>query len=129
VIYNHMNYGSSPTGWANGYFVGDVFVNFGTTGVVLISTFIGYIIKKGNLLLVRQRINISFIVALMSIVSFCIIIPGNAFFAFSVQFFLVVFIASNLINKYLYFCQGKFVIKTMRVKMKKTANSKHLILK
>jgi hypothetical protein len=129
VIYNHMNYGSSPTGWANGYFVGDVFVNFGTAGVVLISTFIGYIIKQGNLLIVRRRINISFIVALMSIVSFSIIIPGNAFFAFSVQFFLVVFIASNLINKHLYFCQGKFVIKTMRVKMKKTANSKHLILK
>lgn len=112
VIYRFMEYGGSGTGWANGYFVGDAFINFGYAGVIFVSAFIGYIVRLGNTLIANERVNISFIVAMMSVVSFCMILPGNAFFAFSVLFFLVIFAVSRITNQIVILRSGKVILKT-----------------
>ena len=114
VIYQFMSYGTSASGWANGLYVGDLFVNFGMIGVAVISCFIGYIIRLGNSFVYQARYNLSFLLGLMAIVMFSLILPGNSFFAFSTFFYLLLFLASNFINRFVRIRKSQIVLKVKR---------------
>jgi hypothetical protein len=114
VIYQFMSYGTSATGWANGLYVGDLFVNFGMIGVAVISCFIGYIIRLGNSFVYQARYNLSFLLGLMAIVMFSLNLPGNSFFGFSTFFYLLLFLASNFINRFVRIRKSQIVLKVKR---------------
>jgi len=114
VIYQFMSYGTSSTGWANGLYVGDLFVNFGVTGVVVISFFIGYLIRLGNKFIYEARYNLWFLLGLMAILMFCLNLPGNSFFGFSTFFYILLFLVSNFINRYIRIRKSKIVFKITR---------------
>ena len=101
LIYDHMSYGDSATGWANGLFIGDAYVNFGVSGVIAVSVFIGLLLRIGNNMSREvNKVNVFFVSALLGIISLCFVVPGNAFFAFSVQFFVMLFLVSFFLYKY-----------------------------
>lgn len=114
VIYQFMSYGTSATGWANGLYVGDLFVNFGMIGVAVISCFIGFIIRLGNSFVYQARYNLSFLLGLMAIVMFSLNLPGNSFFAFSTFFYLLLFLASNFINRFVRIRNSQIVLNVKR---------------
>jgi hypothetical protein len=111
LIYQFMSYGNSATGWANGLYVGDLFVNFGIVGVVAISLLIGYIIRLGNRFLYQARYNLSFLLGLMAIIMLSLSLPGNSFFGFSTFFYLFLFLVSNFINRFVNIRKPKIVLK------------------
>jgi hypothetical protein len=98
VIYEYLSYGTSDTGWANGFYVGDLFVNFGIAGVLVSSIIIGKIINIGNKTISKSKYNLSFIVGIMGMAMFCLSIPGNAFFAFSTFFYIGIFVMCYYLN-------------------------------
>ena len=114
VIYQFMSYGTSSTGWANGLYVGDLFVNFGITGVATISFFIGYLIRLGNKFIYEARYNLWFLLGLMAILMFCLNLPGNSFFGFSTFFYILLFLGSNFINRHIRIRKSKIVFKINR---------------
>ena len=114
VIYQFMSYGTSSTGWANGLYVGDLFVNFGITGVAIISFFIGYLIRLGNKFIYEARYNLWFLLGLMAILMFCLNLPGNSFFGFSTFFYILLFLGSNFINRHIRIRKSKIVFKINR---------------
>lgn len=114
LIYQFMEYGTSSTGWANGLYVGDLFVNFGIVGVVAISILIGYILKLGNRFLCQARYNLSFVLGLMAIIMFALILPGNSFFGFSTFFYIILFLFSNFINRFVSIRKSQVVIKVKK---------------
>lgn len=91
LIYQFLSYGDSDTGWANGLYVGDLYVNFGLFGVIIFSILIGLIIKMGNLFIKYSKFNFFYIIGTMSITMFCLNLPGNSFFSFSTFFYLILF--------------------------------------
>ncbi len=109
VIYQFMSYGTSATGWANGLYVGDLFVNFGAIGVAAISLLIGCVIRLGNKFIYQARYNLSFLLGLMAIVMFSLNLPGNSFFGFSTFFYLVLFLTGNFVNKFIRIRKSKIV--------------------
>lgn len=100
-IYQFMKYGDSPTGWANGLFVGDLFVNFGTAGVAVGSAVIGFVLRTANRFMYAAQHNISFVVGTLGILMFSLSLPGNSFFAFSIFFYMGLFAISYALNPYL----------------------------
>lgn len=111
VIYQYMQYGTSSTGWANGLYVGDLFVNFGIYGVVAGSMLIGRIIKMGNNFLRHTRHNIFFLVGLLGMTMFCLALPGNSFFAFSTFFYFFLFLSCYVLNQYVVVRKSEIVIR------------------
>jgi len=114
VIYQFLSYGTSSTGWANGLYVGDLFVNFGMVGVMVFSLFIGYILRLGNRFVYQARYNVSFLLGLMAIVMFALNLPGNSFFGFSTFFYLLLFLASNFVNRFVRIRKTQIVLKVKR---------------
>ena len=102
VAYDYISissYGDSDTGWANGLYVGDLYVNFGLFGVIIFSILIGLIIKIGNLFIMYSKSNFFYIIGTMSIMMFCLNLPGNSFFSFSTFFYLILFFTCFFIVK------------------------------
>lgn len=99
-IYHYMAYGSNDVGWANGFFVGDAYVNFGVLGVIFCSFIVGFLIRIGNKRVVRtKKITLSKLIMYVSICSVCFYLPGNAFFSGTIFFFIFLFVGIFLLEK------------------------------
>lgn len=115
IIYQYMKYGHSNVGWANGYFVGDAYVNFGVFGVLATSFVVGLVVRAGNYFVRANDIDVFYIIGSICLMSFCFVLPGNAFYGFSVQFFMFLFFICFIASRISVSKSGGFLYKANNV--------------
>jgi oligosaccharide repeat unit polymerase len=99
TIYHFMEYGDSDLGWANGLYVGDLYVNFGVEGVFIFSVVLGYFL--GYLNVKYEQVKNAWGVIIYSLgMAFVFFLGTNALFS-GVMFFVVLLILSSVaLSKY-----------------------------
>ena len=88
-VYHFMEYGHGELGWANGLYVGDLYVNFGIYGMLLISMLIGVFLRWCNFRFTMIK-NGWGLILFSSVIAFNFFLGSNALFSGIV--FLVIFL-------------------------------------
>lgn len=101
-IYKFMKYGESEVGWANGFYVGDIFVNFGISGVIICSIFIAAFVKQFNLNGQLVKTPSLYIASLLFATGFIYYLGNNGLFSTTLVFFAAVAIILNIMSRYKY---------------------------
>lgn len=101
-IYKFMKYGESDVGWANGFYVGDIYVNFGTPGVVICSVLIAIFVRQFNLQGQKVKTPSMYVVSLLFATGFIYYLGNNGLFSTTLVFFASVAIILNIMSRYRY---------------------------
>lgn len=86
LVYESLG-GGLALGWANSLYVGDVYANFGTVGIIIVNIVLGFIVRIGNRAAVRKEKWFGKTLGLFALGAFLFSLSNNAFFS-GVQFVL-----------------------------------------
>lgn len=100
LIYQYMDYGGSKVGWANGMYIGDLFVNFGLIGVLIFSLLIGVFVRGTAEDSRKVRSPILRLFSALFAFVFIYYLGNNALFSTTIMMFMLLSLIFFRLSKY-----------------------------